>query len=81
MVQLIEGKADLIPKPIGFEYDGSVPLDVAALLEYCLEEIRLIIQWGSLIPGFKDICVEDRKALLYSSFMELSFLRLAFRFI
>ncbi len=79
MVQLIEGKPDLIPKPMGFEYDGSVPLDVAALLEYCLEEIRLIIQWGSLIPGFKELCVEDRKALLYSSFMELSFLRLAFR--
>ena len=42
---------DLIRKPIGFEYDGSVSLDVAALFEYCLEEIRLIIQWGSLIPA------------------------------
>jgi hypothetical protein len=63
----------------GYEYDGSVPLDVAALLEYCLEEIRLIIQWSLIVPGFKSLCVEDRKALLYSSFMELSFLRLAFR--
>ncbi len=80
MVLLIDAKADLIPKPSGFEYDGTVPLDVAALLEYCLEEIRLIIQWSALIPSFKELCVEDRKALLYSSFMELSFLRLAFRF-
>lgn len=79
MTALIEAKADLIPKPIGFEYDGSVPLDVSALLEYCLEEIRLIIQWACQLPGFKDYSVDDRKALLYSSFMELSFLRLAFR--
>lgn len=76
---LIEAKSDLMPKPIGFEYDGTVPLDVGALLEYCLEEIRLIIQWACLLPGFKEYTVEDRKALLYSSFMELSFLRLAFR--
>ena len=79
MAASIEAKADLIPKPIGFEYDGSVPLDVSALLEYCLEEIRLIIQWACQLPGFKDYSVDDRKALLYSSFMELSFLRLAFR--
>jgi hypothetical protein len=79
MAALIEAKADLIPKPIGFEYDGTVPLDVGALLEYCLEEIRLIIQWACLLPGFKEYTIEDRKALLYSSFMELSFLRLAFR--
>nr|ASL70556.1 nuclear receptor [Brachionus calyciflorus] len=79
MAILIEAKADLMPKPTGFEYDGSVPLDVGALLEYCLEEIRLIIQWSSMLPGFKDYSVDDRKAMLYSSFMELSFLRLAFR--
>nr|ASL70514.1 nuclear receptor [Brachionus rotundiformis] len=79
MALLIEAKADLMPKPAGFEYDGSVPLDVGALLEYCLEEIRLIIQWASMLPGFKDYSVDDRKAMLYSSFMELSFLRLAFR--
>nr|ASL70513.1 nuclear receptor [Brachionus rotundiformis] len=79
MAVLIEAKADLMPKPAGFEYDGSVPLDVGALLEYCLEEIRLIIQWASMLPGFKDYSVDDRKAMLYSSFMELSFLRLAFR--
>lgn len=79
MTAIIEAKADLIPKPIGFEYDGSVPLDVSALLEYCLEEIRLIIQWACQLPGFKEYSVDDRKALLYSSFMELSFLRLAFR--
>ena len=79
MALLIEAKSDIIPKPAGFEYDGSVPLDVGALLEYCLEEIRLIIQWASSLPGFKDYSVDDRKALLYSAFMELSFLRLAFR--
>jgi hypothetical protein len=79
MAALIEAKADLMPKPIGYEYDGSVPLDVGALLEYCLEEIRLIIQWAFQLPNFKEYSVEDRKALLYSSFMELSFLRLAFR--
>nr|ASL70588.1 nuclear receptor [Brachionus plicatilis] len=79
MAVLIEAKADLMPKPAGFEYDGSVPLDVGALLEYCLEEIRLIIQWACMLPGFKDYSVDDRKAMLYSSFMELSFLRLAFR--
>lgn len=79
MAVLIEAKADLMPKPAGFEYDGSVPLDVGALLEYCLEEIRLIIQWASMLPGFKDYSADDRKAMLYSSFMELSFLRLAFR--
>jgi hypothetical protein len=80
MASLTTAKADLLPKPQGFEYDGSVPLDVAALLEYCLEEIRLIIQWSCLLPGFKEeLLVDDRKALLYSAFMELSFLRLAFR--
>lgn len=79
MAALIETKADLMPKPIGYEYDGSVPLDVGALLEYCLEEIRLIIQWAFQLPNFKEYSVEDRKSLLYSSFMELSFLRLAFR--
>jgi hypothetical protein len=79
MAAIIEAKADLIPKPAGFEYDGSVPLDVSALLEYCLEDIRLIIQWACALPGFKDYHVDDRKAMLYSSFMELSFLRLAFR--
>ena len=79
MAALIEAKADLVPKPSGYEYDGSVPLDVAALLEYCLEEIRLIIQWACQLPSFKDYLVDDRKALLYSAFMELSFLRLAFR--
>ena len=79
MAALIEAKSDLIPKPIGYEYDGLVPLDVGALLEYCLEEIRLIIQWACLLPGFKEYNIDDRKALLYSSFMELSFLRLAFR--
>lgn len=79
MAALIESKSDLIPKPVGFEYDGTVPLDVSALLEYCLEEIRLIIQWANVVPYFKDLNVEDRKVLLYSSFMELSFLRLAFR--
>ena len=79
MALLIEAKSDQMPKPIGFEYDGSVPLDVGALLEYCLEEIRLIIQWACSLPGFKEYSVDDRKALLYSAFMELSFLRLAFR--
>ena len=79
MAAIIEAKADLIPKPIGCEYDGTVPLDISALLEYCLEEIRLIIQWASLLPGYKEFTSDDRKALVYSSFMELSFLRLAFR--
>lgn len=79
MAALIEAKAELIPKPMGFEYDGSVPLDVGALLEYCLEEIRLIVQWASQLPGFREYSLDDRKAMIYSSFMELSFLRLAFR--
>ncbi len=79
MACLIEAKADLVPRPVGYEYDGTVPLDVGALLEYCLEEIRLVIQWACLLPGFKEISVDDRKALLYSSFMEISFIRLAFR--
>ena len=79
MTAMVEAKADLMPKPLGFEYDGSVPLDVGALLEYCLEEIRLIIQWASMLPNFKEQSLDDRKALLYSSFMELSFLRLSFR--
>jgi hypothetical protein len=79
MTGIVEAKADVVPKPLGFEYDGSVPLDVGALLEYCLEEIRLIVQWASQLPGFRDCTVDDRKAMLYSSFMELSFLRLAFR--
>ena len=79
MVALIDAKADLIPKPLGFEYDGSVPLDVGTLLEYCLEEIRLIVQWASQLPCFREFSVDDRKAMLYSTFMELRFLRLAFR--
>ncbi len=81
MACLIEAKAELVPKPVGYEYDGTVPLDVGALLEYCLEEIRLVIQWACMLPGFKEICVDDRKALLYSSFMEISFIRLAFRYV
>jgi hypothetical protein len=79
MVALIDAKAELVPKPLGFEYDGSIPLDVGTLLEYCLEEIRLIVQWAAQLPGFREFSADDRKAMLYSSFMELSFLRLAFR--
>jgi hypothetical protein len=76
---LFQSKADLIPKPMNCEYDGIEPLCVTTLFEYCLEEIRLIIHWANSLPMFTDLSADDRKTLLYSSFMEITFLRLAFR--
>nr|QHN69499.1 nuclear hormone receptor 7 [Paracentrotus lividus] len=49
------------------------------LMQGGFDELYMIIKWAKSLPGFQDVCLEDKMALLKASFMDLNVLRLAYR--
>ncbi|KAI8484723.1 hypothetical protein Bbelb_374860 [Branchiostoma belcheri] len=80
---LVNSKPDLIPRlPDGTKFDSTVapePGQVNVMMQLGYDELRMIIEWARKVPGFNELQMEDRMALLKSSFMDLNCLRLSYR--
>lgn len=53
--------------------------DVNKVMQYGYQELHSVIQWAKVVPGFRELSVEDQVALLKSGFMDLNVFRLAYR--
>ncbi|XP_014773144.1 retinoic acid receptor RXR-alpha-B [Octopus bimaculoides] len=79
--RVISAAPDRLPKT-GEIFAGEVKicnLTGNELLQCGYLELKYIIDWAKKVPGFRDLCITDQTALLKSSFMELSVLRLSYR--
>ncbi|KAL5020303.1 hypothetical protein ScPMuIL_003195 [Solemya velum] len=76
---LIAADPDAIPTADGHQIQHVQDLGVNEVMQYGYAELKYIIDWAKKVPGFHELCMEDQMALLKSSFMELSVLRLSYR--
>ena len=77
-MEIIGKLCDNITVIPGGEVNGDKS-DVNVIMQYGYQELHSVIQWAKVVPGFRDLCVEDQVALLKSGFMDLNVFRLAFR--
>ncbi|KAK3082841.1 hypothetical protein FSP39_006822 [Pinctada imbricata] len=65
--------------PCGIDYEQCRKENIGLFYDLILSSINIIKTWSERVPGFADLCADDRDLLFKSASLELFVLRLAYR--